>query len=126
MLEKQKRIKPLVEPILDGDGEAQLTKLACSTPANGHARWSLRLLADQLAVLEIVDAISHATVWRALRKLIETVKESDVVHVEFMEAGSSGLMPIAHPEKIMGCLSSSRRRGKRNMSTTSAPPVSPV
>lgn len=68
LLERKKRIKPPTEPILDGEGEAQLTKLACSTPANGHARWSLRLLADQLVELEIVDAISYETVRRAMKK----------------------------------------------------------
>ncbi len=68
LLEKKTRIRPPVEPILDRDGEAQLLKLASSTPVNGHARWSLRLLADQLVELEIVDAISHETVRRVMKK----------------------------------------------------------
>jgi hypothetical protein len=55
---------------LDGQQEARLTALACSTPPAGHARWSLRLLADRLVELEVVEAISHETVRRALKKAI--------------------------------------------------------
>ena len=37
------------------------TKIACPEPPHGHARWALRLLADQLVEQEIVDSISHET-----------------------------------------------------------------
>lgn len=53
---------------LDGAREARLVALACSEPPAGHARWSLRLLADRVVELEIVDSISHETVRQALKK----------------------------------------------------------
>lgn len=53
---------------LDGEKEARLTKLACSQAPAGYARWSLRLLAERVVELEIVDSISHETVRRALKK----------------------------------------------------------
>jgi hypothetical protein len=55
---------------LDGEAEARLTALACSKAPPGYARWSLRLLADHLVILEIVDSISHETVRRVLKKTI--------------------------------------------------------
>jgi hypothetical protein len=53
---------------LDGKAEAQLLALACSNPPEGHARWTLKLLADKLVVLEVVEAIDPATVYRTLKK----------------------------------------------------------
>ncbi len=53
---------------VDGDVEAQLIAVACSTPPAGQARWSLRLLADELVRLEVVEAISHETVRQTLKK----------------------------------------------------------
>ena len=53
---------------LDGAQEADLVALACSKPPTGRARWSMRLLADKLVELEIVDAISYETVRRTLKK----------------------------------------------------------
>lgn len=53
---------------LDGFQEAQLVTLACSPAPNGHGRWTLRLLADKLVELEIVDGISHETVRQTLKK----------------------------------------------------------
>jgi len=55
---------------LDGEAEARLTALACSKAPPGYARWSLRLLADHLVILEIVDSVSHETVRRMLKKTI--------------------------------------------------------
>jgi hypothetical protein len=52
----------------DGDFEAHLLALSCSEPPQGHARWSLRLLADKMVELEYVDSISHETVRRVLKK----------------------------------------------------------
>ena len=52
----------------DGDFEARLIALSCSEPPEGHARWSLRLLADKMVELEIVDSISHETVRTVLKK----------------------------------------------------------
>jgi hypothetical protein len=54
---------------LDGVQEAKLIALACAKPPTGQARWSLRLLADKLVELEIVeDAVSYQTVRRMLKK----------------------------------------------------------
>jgi len=54
---------------LDGEREARLIALACSEPPEGRARWSLRLLADRLVELEVVDEeISYQTVRRTLKK----------------------------------------------------------
>jgi hypothetical protein len=52
----------------DGDFEAHLVALSCSAPPEGHARWSLRLLADKMVELEYVDSVSHETVRRVLKK----------------------------------------------------------
>jgi transposase len=55
---------------LDGDEEARLIKLACSDPPEGYSQWSLRLLADELVVLEEIDheSISYETVRQVLKK----------------------------------------------------------
>ena len=53
---------------LDGAQEAHLVAVACSPAPNGRARWSLRLLADKLVELQIVDAISYETVRQTLKK----------------------------------------------------------
>jgi len=53
---------------LDGAQEAHLVALACSAPPEGHGRWSLRLLADKLVELEVVEDISYQTVRRVLKK----------------------------------------------------------
>lgn len=52
----------------DGDFEARLVALSCSEPPEGHARWSLRLLADTMVELGYVDSVSHETVRRTLKK----------------------------------------------------------
>lgn len=53
---------------LDGEQEARLIALACSEPPEGQARWSLRLLADRLVELEVVEEVSYQTVRRTLKK----------------------------------------------------------
>ena len=53
---------------LDGAQEARLIAVACGTPPAGQARWSLRLLADKLVELEVVEAVSYQTVRRVLKK----------------------------------------------------------
>jgi transposase len=53
---------------LDGVQEAHLVALACSPAPKGRNRWSLRLLADKLVELEIVDDISYEAVRRTLKK----------------------------------------------------------
>jgi transposase len=53
---------------LDGVQEAQLIAVACSAPPQGQARWTLKLLADRLVELEVVEAVSAETVRRTLKK----------------------------------------------------------
>jgi transposase len=53
---------------LDGKQEAHLSALTCSNPPNGQGRWSLRLLADTLVELQVVDTISYETVRQVLKK----------------------------------------------------------
>jgi hypothetical protein len=53
---------------LDGAQEARLIALACGQPPQGADRWSLRLLADKLVELEVVEDVSHQTVRRVLKK----------------------------------------------------------
>jgi len=56
-------------PKIDGKIEAQLTLLACSEPPDGRSKWTLRLLADKLVEMEVVDSISHMSVQRLLKKM---------------------------------------------------------
>jgi hypothetical protein len=60
--------RPSRERKLDGAAEARLIATACSAPPKGHARWTLKLLADKLVELEVVDSVSDETVRRALKK----------------------------------------------------------
>jgi transposase len=53
---------------LDGREEAQLIAIACTQPPAGHDHWTMRLLADKLVELEIVESISHETVRQTLKK----------------------------------------------------------
>lgn len=53
---------------IDGVARAKITALACSAAPEGHARWSLRLLADRAVELGLVEAISHNTVKEVLKK----------------------------------------------------------
>ena len=52
----------------DGDFEAHLVALSCGDPPEGFARWSLRLLADQVVELGYIESVSHETVRRVLKK----------------------------------------------------------
>ena len=80
LLQRKQRATPPTPPILDGEKEARLTKIACSTPPDGRSRWTLQMLADELVALEIVDSISADTVGRAQKKRAQAVAEIDVVH----------------------------------------------
>lgn len=71
-LERKKREKPPIEPILDGEKEARLFQLACSEPPSGCTHWTLQMLADELVTLKIVEHISAPTVMRALKKRTQT------------------------------------------------------
>ena len=51
-----------------GEAEARLVALACSEPPEGHARWTLQLLADKLVELKVVDSITDEAVRRQFKK----------------------------------------------------------
>ncbi len=53
---------------LDGEQEARLIALACSEPPIGRKRWTLRMLADRLMALEVVETVSYETVRQVLKK----------------------------------------------------------
>jgi hypothetical protein len=60
--------EPPRRPVLDGAAEARLIALACSATPDGRKAWTLRMLADKLVELEVVEAVSHETVRRTLQK----------------------------------------------------------
>ena len=60
--------RPSRERKLDGAAEARLIALACSAPPDGRRRWTLKLLADRLVELEVVDAVCPETVRQTLQK----------------------------------------------------------
>jgi transposase len=53
---------------IDGKSRACLTALACSTPPEGRARWTLRLLADKAVELGYCDHLSHTKARSILKK----------------------------------------------------------
>ncbi len=63
----RKRPDRVYERALDGEQEAKLIAVACAEAPESHARWSLRLLADELVRLEVVERISHETVRQTLK-----------------------------------------------------------
>ena len=54
---------------IDGTIEAKITMLACSEPPDGRSKWTLKLLADRLVEMDVVDSISNMTVQRVLKKM---------------------------------------------------------
>ena len=67
-LERKPQCRPSRQRVLDGEKEARLVALCCGKVPAGRGRWTLRLLADQLVQLEIVESISHETVRQVLKK----------------------------------------------------------
>jgi len=67
VLSRKQRATPAVPRIFDGEKEAKLITLACSSAPPGRARWTLSLLAEQVVELKIVDAASASTVGRVLK-----------------------------------------------------------
>ena len=55
-------------PKFKGKSLAKITAIACSKPPEGRAKWSLRLLADHVIELDIVETISHVSVRNILKK----------------------------------------------------------
>ena len=67
-LGRKKQDRPSRQRTLDGAAEARLIALACSAPPRGRKAWTLRLLADKLVELEVVDTVCHETVRQVLKK----------------------------------------------------------
>ena len=65
---RKQRETPPVPSVITGEVEARLIALACSTPPAGHARWSLRLLEKQVALIEDLPDLDHSTIGRVLKK----------------------------------------------------------
>jgi hypothetical protein len=67
-LERKQRAEPPIPKKLNGEQEAQIIAMRLGEPPEGYSNWSLRLLADEVVALEIVDSISHTTVRQTLKK----------------------------------------------------------
>lgn len=67
-IERKQRKTPPVSKKLDGEQEAKVIARRLGPPPSGYANWSLRLLAEQVVALEIVDSISHETLRQTLKK----------------------------------------------------------
>ena len=67
-LGRKQQAEPSRKRILDGRAEAELLRLACSSPPEGHDRWTLDLLAGKLVELKFAESVSGQTVRRTLKK----------------------------------------------------------
>ena len=67
-LESKPRDTPPRKVKITGEVEARITQLACSDPPEGKARWTLKLLAQRLVEIEVIDSISHNSVGLVLKK----------------------------------------------------------
>jgi transposase len=101
-LARKKQDRPSRERKLDGRAEARLIALACSAPPDGRKEWTMKLLADRLVELEVVDTLSDETVRRVLKKRDQAVAEGAVVHppgggrrVRGGDGGRAGGLPPA-------------------------------
>jgi len=69
-LNRKERDTPPRAKLLDGEQEARMIALRLGKPPKGYANWSLRLLAEKVVELEIVESISYETVRRTLKKTV--------------------------------------------------------
>jgi transposase len=67
-LDRKPRSAPPTACKLDGEAEAKLIAMRLGKPPAGYGHWTLRLLADEMVALEVVDSISHETVRKVLKK----------------------------------------------------------
>src|SRR5262249_29616468 len=78
-LDRTPRQAPPVPPKIDGHVEAHLVAIHCGPPPEGRARWTLKLLADELKGRGLVTVVCIETVRRALKKRAEALAEDPVV-----------------------------------------------
>lgn len=69
VLNGKKRESPPRQKLLDGEQEAKIIAMRLGPSPKGFGSWSLRLLADKVIELEIVDSVSHETIRQALKKM---------------------------------------------------------
>lgn len=67
LYDKERSGRPVTK--MTGDVEAHLVALVCGQPPEGYDKWTLRLLADQLVELALVESISHVAVDKTLKKM---------------------------------------------------------
>ena len=67
-LNGRKPDKPPREKTFDGEQEAKVIALRLGAPPKGFANWSLRLLADRVVELQIVDTVCYETIRQTLKK----------------------------------------------------------
>ena len=67
-LNGKKRESPPRRKRLEGEQEAKVIALRLGQPPEGYANWSLRLLAEQVVELGIVDSVSYETLRKTLKK----------------------------------------------------------
>lgn len=67
-LDGKQRTTPPRQKVLDGEQEAKVIALRLGPAPEGYSNWSLRLLADRVVELEIVESISHETIRQTLKK----------------------------------------------------------
>lgn len=67
-LNRKKQERPSKYRKFDGEKEAHLIALGCSSPPEGRARWTFRLLADKAVELQIVESVSPETIRQTLKK----------------------------------------------------------
>src|SRR6476646_7284393 len=68
-LDGKQRQEPPTPCKLDGEAEAKLIAMRLGKPPVGYGHWTLHLLADEMVALEVVEAISHETVRKTLKKM---------------------------------------------------------
>ena len=102
---------------LDGKQEAQLVALTCSPPPQGQARWTMKLLAERLVELEVVESIDPATVWRTLKKTTQALAQAAVGHPAQGErrvrSGHGGRARRLRPALRRGLAGGGRGRGRQ-------------
>ena len=76
------RPRPGQKRKLDGRQEAHLIAIACSDAPEGHADWTIQLLADKVVAMGFAESISLETVRQILKKRTQAVEEEGVVHTE--------------------------------------------
>lgn len=77
-LNGKKRENPPTPKLLSGEQEAKLIAMRLGSPPTGYGVWSLRLLRDQLILLDVVESISHETVRKTLKKMVSKIEASNI------------------------------------------------